>query len=210
MLLNVGIQEQLVSEITSGSGSTIVHGSTKTDSILVSLWVDSVSTGDLQVEVYTLTDEGKETSIISFPVVAAGTVSLLLRKSAVTLQNFRVVATYTGVLQYEIYVRGITGSGESSARILGSSNWTVEQTDIGTTAMLLVSSSLTDRNGLVIKNWSAGTTVYIAPTEADASLIKGYPLAPRDALALDIAAGASVWAIADTGTADVRIAQSGG
>lgn len=210
MLLNVGTQEQLIAETTLGAGSTVVYGSTRSDAILVSLWVDSISSGDIQLEIYTLTEEGKEVSIISFPAVAVGTTELLLRKSAVTLQNFHVVATYTGILQYEVYVRAIESSGESSSKILGSSNWSVSQASVPTSATLLIPSSLTDRNGLVLKNWSTTSTVYLAESSTGATIATGYPLAPRDALALDVAAGAAVWAVSDMGTADMRIAQSGG
>lgn len=210
VILAPGTQERYITETTVGAGSTSKEGSTRTDSILVSLWVPTVTSGTLSVKVYTLSDSGKEVVLITFPILSAGTTELLLRKSAVTLQRFRIEATYTGVVEYEIYVRAITGAGESSARILGSSNWAVSQKDIPTSSTELIPSSLTDRSGLVIKNWSATATVYIGEDSSKAQISLGYPLAPRDALALDIAAGASVWAISDSGVADIRIAQSGG
>lgn len=210
VVLASGTQERYISEVTVGSGVTSKEGSTRTDSILVSLWVPTVTSGTLEVVIYTLSDTGKEVDIITFPPISAGTTSLLLRKSAVTLQRFRIEATYTGIVEYEVYVRAISGAGESSARILGSSNWAVSQLTVGTTATELVPAALTDRSGIVVKNWSSTATVYIAESMANAQVSIGYPLAPRDALALDIAAGASVWAISDTPGADMRLGQAGG
>lgn len=210
MLIHVGTQERFLAEATIGAGSTVREGSIMSDSLLVSLWVNSVTSGTLSVNVYTLTDEGKEVGVITFPVVAAATTSLLLRKSAVSLQRFKITTTYTGISDYEIYVRAIEGAGEASAKILGSTNWTVSQLTVGTSPVLLIPISLTDRNGVVVKNWSATQTVYIAETSLKATSSIGYPLAPRDALALDIAAGAAVYVISDNPGADLRVAESGG
>jgi hypothetical protein len=210
MLLNNGTQERLISETTVASGTTVKEGSIKSDSLLVSLWVDSVSSGTLSITVYTLTDTGKEVEVITFPTLSTNTTNLLLRKSAVSLQRFRVVATYTGVCTYEIYVRAIEGAGESSSKILGSDNWKVSQVTVGTSAVVLVAAALTDRSGILVKNWSSSQTVYIAETLVKATSAVGYPLAPRDALALDIAAGASVYAISDAANADLRLAEAGG
>jgi hypothetical protein len=209
-MINNGVQERLINLTTTEAGETAVTGSVKTDSILVSLFVSNISSGTLSVTVYTFTDTGKQVDIITFPAVSSQTTELLLRKAAVTLQNFKVVATYTGVCSFEVYVRAINGAGEASAKILGSSNWSVDRVVIGTTNTELIAVSLDDRSGLLVKNWSQTSTVYVAESEAKLDAGKGYPLAPRDALALDIAAGASVWAVSTGADTDVRIAQAGG
>lgn len=208
MLIHGGTQEQLLAEAPTGAGSRSVEGSIDSDSVLISLWVGSVTAGDLTVTVYTLTDAGKEVEIISFPVVSAPTVELLLRKAAISLQKFRVQVDYTGACSFEIYARAVSG-GESSARILGSDSWTVTQATVGTLAVELIPAALTDRQGLVLKNWSGTQTIYVAESLVKAAVGTGYPLAPKDALALDIAAGASVYAVSDGAGADIRIAQAG-
>lgn len=210
MIIHPGTQEGLISETTSGPGSTVREGSIQSDSLLVTVWVDSVTSGDLTVSVYTLTDTGKEKLIISFPTIAAPSTELLLRKSAVAMQRFRVVASYSGVCAYEIYVRAIEGAGEASARILGSTNWRVSQLTVGTTPTILIASSLVDRQGVLVKNWSATQTVFIAETVLKATVADGYPLAPKDALALDVAAGSAVYAVSDSAGADCRIVEAGG
>jgi hypothetical protein len=210
MLIHNGTQERVIEELTSGPGTKSVHGSVQSDSLLVSLYVSQVTSGTLSVTIYTLIDEGKEVPVITFPNITAPTAQLLLRKSAVVMQRFRVAVTYSGACEYSVYVRAIEGAGESTTKILGNSDWSVAQATVGTTAVQLVPSSLTDRNGVVIKNWSETQTLYLANSLALCTSGVGYPLAPRDGFALDIAAGASIWAIASAPGADVRIAQSGG
>lgn len=210
MLINIGTQERILAEAPAAAGSTSVEGSIRGDSLLATLWVNSVTSGDLTVSVYTLTDTGKEVLLFSFPTISAPTSFLLLKKSGVSLQRFRVQADYSGTCDYEIYIRAIEGSGESSSRILGSSNWRVSQADVTTTPGLLIPAALTDRNGVLLKNWSGSATIYVAETLLKATTSEGYPLAPKDALAMDIAAGAAVYAVTDAGTGDVRIAESGG
>lgn len=199
----------MIAEVTTGAGSTDRQSSVQTDSLLASLWVNSVTSGTLSVSVYTLTDNGKEVLLFSFPVLSAPTANLLLKKSGVSMSRFRVVATYTGICDYEVYVRAVTGAGESSTRLLGSSNWQVSQTTATTSPAVLIASSLTDRNGVLIKNWNTTGVLYIGESLAKADPAIGYPLGAKDALAMDIAAGTEVYAVADTGTIDVRIAESG-
>lgn len=209
MLLNNGTQERYISETTLGAGTTVVEGSTKTDSILVSLWVDSVSSGALTVVISTLTDEGKEVPVITFPVVTTGTTQLLLRKSAVTFQRFRVVASYDDVCQYEIYVRAVEGAGESSARISGGLALTTSKTIIPSTPTILVPLSLEDRNSMSVLNTSPTTIMWISEDSTKLPL-EAYPIYPGQSFALDVAAGVVIYALADSGTCDVRIAQVGG
>lgn len=209
MIINVGTQEQLIAEAPTQAGVTTRDGSVKTDSLLATLWVNSTA-GNLDVTVYTLTDEGKMVELFHFPTISAGSTDLLLKKSGVSLQRFLVRAEYSGACDYEIYIRAVTGAGESSTRILGASNWRVSQVGITNVASVLIPASLDDRNGILVKNWDDTGTLYIAEDISKATILEGYPLAPKDALALDIASGASVYAIADELVVDVRIAESGG
>lgn len=199
----------MLAETTVGAGSRVAQSSIQSDSLLATLWVSSVTSGNLSVSVYTLTDTGKEALLFTFPTVTAPTTNLLLKKSGISLQRFKVVATYSGICEYEVYVRAVEGAGESSARILGSDNWRVSQQDVTTSPGILISSTLTDRNGVLVKNWSQSSTIYLGEELAKADSSVGYPLGPRDAVAMDIAAGAEVYAVSDTGTADIRIIESG-
>jgi hypothetical protein len=207
MLINTGTQERFLAGTPSSSGTISKEGSVKSDSLVATLWVSSTS-GTLSVDVFTLTDTGREVLLFSFPDVSSGTTNLLLKKSGVSLQRFRIQATYSGACDYEVYVRAVEGLGESSTKILGSENWRVSQTTVTSSPAVLIPASLSDRSGVLIKNWSTNQDVFIGESLAKADPLVGYPLAPRDAVAMDIAAGAAVYAVG-TGSADIRIVESG-
>ena len=99
------------------------------------------------------------------------------------------------------------GSGEFS--LIGSANASVSQADVTGTAGVLIASSTTDRSGLVMKNNNTTGILYFAFTLANATTAIGYPLGPGEAMAMDVAAGQAVYAIASSGTIDVRIIQAG-
>lgn len=209
MLIHTGTQVRLVNEVTTSAGASIREGSVQSDSILVTLFVNSVTSGTLTVTVNTLTDNGKEVDIISFPTISAPTTDLLLKKSGVTMQRFKVTATYTGVCDYEVYVRAMNGAGESSVRIIGSSNLETSAVTVTSTPSILVPAALTDRNGLSLLNYQGAGNLFIS--ESLAKLVTdAWPIAPGGGWSLDIAAGVVIYAVSDGAALDVRIAQSGG
>lgn len=226
MLITKGVQDRVIAEVTTGAGSTSREGSVNSPAILASLYVNSVTAGTLTVSVYTMTDVGKESLLFTFPVIAAPTVNLLLRRSGDTLQRFRVVADYTGICDYEVYIRATESGGTQDVNILGQpidvnvindidvtivppSQWQTSQQTVTTTAALLIPAAIADRKGILIKNWSAGTDVFLGESLAAANTASGYPLSARDAVALDISAGSAVYAVTSSGTADIRIVQAG-
>lgn len=209
MLIETGTQVQLVSETTSGAGTTSRDGSIKSDSLVATLFVNSISPGaSLDVSVYTLTDTGKQVLLFSFPTVSGSTTSLLLKKAGISLQRFLVVTTYSGIVSYEIYIRAVGTAGESSTSILGSNSFTTDGISIGTSPTILIPDSLTDRNGLVIKNWKGGGNLFVSEDQTKLTS-RAYPMAQGDAVAMDVGAGVTIYAVSDSGVIDVRIAQSG-
>lgn len=194
---------------TGGAGSQTVQASIESDSVLVSLYADVVS-GTLDVTVYTLTEEGKETDIITFPTLSAPTGELVIKKAAVTMSRIKVVATYTGDSTFEVRARGI-GIGETSVKVAGAEEAKASQKDIVTgSPQILIASSLTDRGGMVIKNYTGGTVLYVGFSPGETTLSAGYPIGSFESLGLDVASGVTVYALADTGTIDVRLLESGG
>lgn len=208
MLLHPGTQERVLNEVTVGAGQVEYQGSIQSDSLLATLYVSSISSGTLTVSVYTLTDTGKEVLLFSFPVISAPTIDLLLKKSGISMQRFRVQATYTGVCVFEVYIRAVEGAGESSSHILGSGSLTTSSAVITTSPSALIPFSLTDRNGLVIKHWGGTGNLFVSESLAKLPA-DAYPLGPKDAIAMDIAAGVTLYAVSDSGAIDVRIAESG-
>ena len=207
--LHPGVQDRVLGEAPAASGISQVDISLETDAILVTLWVDSIA-GTLDVGVFATTaDSGKESLLFAFPQLSAGTTDLLLRRSSISTKRVRIRVTYSDACAYEVYARAV-GSGSSDTRILGANSFETDQVTVGTTNIVLIPSVLTDRSGLVIKNWSDTQVVYLAESSAKLTAGKSYPLAPKDALAMDVSAGVEVWAVSDTAGADVRLGQSGG
>jgi hypothetical protein len=208
VILQAGGQERIIGETTTGAGTTVREGSIKSDSLLATLWVGSV-TGDLQVTLYTLTQEGREVELFSFPLVVSGTTNLLLKKSGVSLQRFKVVATYSGVADYEVYIRAIEGAGESSVRIVSSGSLVTSAVSISTTPSILLSSTLGDRNGVTIKNYSGGGTLFISESMAKLPA-QSWPLGLGEVWSLDVQAGVTLYGVSSSGIINVRVAEAGG
>lgn len=177
------------------------------DSVLVSVFCDSTA-GDLDVLVETTTDVGQDVPIIVFPTISGPTTNLVIKKAALSMDRIRITATYTGACKFSVRVRGI-GNGETTAITQGQANASAEQHDVGTTTTELVSAVLYDRAGFVIKNFSAYSILYIGFTAAEAVVGTGWPLVPGEALACDVAAGQSIFAVSDTGIVDARVLIAG-
>lgn len=208
MHISTGTQTRLLKEITTAAGSTSREGSIESDAILVSLWVESIASGSVTVEVYSLTEDNQSRFEFSFPAVSGPTTQYLQRKSGVKFQRFRVVATYDDVTSYEIYVRAVSNAGESSTTILGAASLSTSHVDIGTSPTVLIAAALEDRNGLTIKNWTGAAILFVS--ESIAKLPgNSWTLTPGEVWSLDVAAGVTIYAMSSSGVIDVRIAQSG-
>lgn len=184
--------------------------STDADALLISLYVSSVG-GDLDVSIYTQTEESKDLLVASFPTISAPTANLLLKKAAQIINQIKVVATWTAAAEFEIYGRGVSAA-ESSVKILGSGNATASQSNVFGTPTLVIPAAITDRSGVVLKNNNGlgGAAIYLGFSALEATLITGYPLNAQESLGLDIASGVEIYAISTAGTSDIRILQGGG
>lgn len=210
-----GMSFELINETTTGAGVRYEDANLQSDSILVTLYVSSISSGTLTLELVGLTgpdgDDAVESDpLISFPAVSSPTTTMLLRAGAVITQRVRLRATYTGVCTYTVTIRAINGGVSSSTRILASDSMRMSQQTVGTSVVAIIPAALLDRAGVVIKNWSTTQTVYLGATVLETTLGNGFPLAPKDGLAVDIAAGVEIYGISDAPGADIRIAESGG
>jgi hypothetical protein len=211
MAINPGKAEQIIREITTGAGSTTRDSSILADSLMISIWIPSVTSGDLDITVYTLTDSGAEVELMAFPTISGPTTDIYLRKLKLSSPNFRVRAVYTGVCEYEVQAKAITGPGETSINLLGSSNWSVGQTTIGITTQVLIPASIQDRRGFILRNFStSGQVVYIGESAAKAVPGTGFPIPAGEVFTMDIASGAEIYACASGSGADIRYAQAGG
>lgn len=88
--------------------------SIQSNQALVSYWVTSI-TGSLTINVYHQVDDGKEKLVLTFgPIVAPSTI-LASDLTGVVNARLRIEAIYTGVCNYEIYVRAVDGIGSSGS-----------------------------------------------------------------------------------------------
>jgi len=210
MLIHPGVQTQILNVAASGAGTTSRDFSIQSDAVLLTLYAGSVS-GALDVVVYAVGPLGTVLSpaLVTFATQTGPTPQLLIERSGVIPGALRVVATYNGACEFEVNARAVF-AGTSDTRILGSTNWEVSQVTVGTSPVLLIPAALTDRQGLLVKNWSSTQTIYVGESAAKAAASVGYPLAPRDAIAMDVASGSQVYAVSDAAGADARIVQAGG
>lgn len=208
MILQPGLQERVIHETTLGSGVTSAEGSIQTDALLATIWVDSITSGTLTISVYTLTDNGKESLLFSFPVLTSPSTDLLLRKSGVSMQRFRVKAEYTGVCSYEVYVKALSGAGESSVKIVGSNALVTDKVIVTTTPAVLIPAALQDRNGLSLISYTGSGTLFISEdiTKLPA---RAWPIAAGGGWSLDVQAGVTLYAVSSSGNIEIRIVQSG-
>lgn len=209
MLIQNGVQARVIQESTSAAGSTSVDGSIQSDSLIATLWVDSIASGTLSVSIYTLTDNGKELLLFSFPDITSVSTNLLLRKAGVSMQRFKVVATYTGICTYEVHVRAVDGAGESSVKIIGSTALVTDTLVVTPVPAVLIPAALQDRNGLSLLNYVGGGTLFLSE---DISKLptRAWPIPPGGGWSLDIQAGVTIYAVSSSGNLEVRVAESGG
>lgn len=203
----VGKTVTLIKEVTTQPDNTIRDFTTDADSVLISLFVTSL-TGTLDVTLKTFTEDGKEVTVMTFPTISSASTELLIRKAAAIMSNLRIEAVYTGICTYEIRARGIS-AGETSVRILGAASLRSSEETVNAVATQIVPASLTDRYGILLRNWTTGTVLYVGFSAAEATLANGYPISFREQAAFDINAGEEIWGISDSGPIDVRIVEAG-
>ena len=206
--VTLGKTVTIISSSPTVAGSSEAYFHSDTDSLLLSLYVTSVA-GDIDVVLYTYTEDGKELEVIAFPTISAPSSELLIRKAAAIMSNMRLVVTHTDAVEYEVRARGIS-SGESSTKIIGSNTFEALVTVVTVTPAAILGASLEDRNGILLKNYSTTATIFINSDIATATVAAGYPITPGEVITLDITAGALIYASTNAGVGDLRIVQAGG
>lgn len=208
-MLKQGLQEVLLKEAPTSSGTTVKDFSIQSDAALFLLWVDSTA-GDITVDVYGILDNtNKEVLLTTLPKVNAPTTEIVQKRTGTVPTRLRVRVTHTGACSYELSVRAVA-TGSSDTRILGGATLKVSKKTVNSVASLLVPASLIDRTAIAIKNWSTSGTIFIGETIAKANQNNGWPIGPKDAIGLDIQAGVELYATAVDGPCDIRIIESGG
>jgi hypothetical protein len=198
----------VIGESFVGSSSVTRIFTLDSDTFQTSLFVSSIS-GTLDIAISTIAGEGKEKEVITYSNITAPSTELDLKKAATAMGVVKVVATYTGDCSFELRAKGLS-SGETSARIQSASTARASKVTVPTPGKVLVDAALSDRKGIIVRNWSTTATLYLGFSPGEASVGQGYPLKPQEALSLDIGAGAVLYAgISGGATVDVRIIEAG-
>lgn len=210
-VLDSGVEKRAMLISDSAAGSAETDAIIQTDTVLATLFVDSVA-GNLNVNVWAVTDDDhlRKILLFSFPTISAPTTNLVLKRAAISTARIFIEAIYDDAASFEVRIRAISG-GISDTKIIGAASLTMSQLNITSGApQILIPSSLTDRAGLLVKNWNGSGNLFLGATALEATLAGGYPLAPRDAISMDVQAGVTIYAVADVAAVDTRIVQVGG
>lgn len=209
--LQQGSELQALNITSVDAGQWNADFSIQSDALLVTLIATSVSSS-LDVSVVGIDQESglESEDIIAFPQITGPASNLIIRRSGTAPASLRLkVVTGVGGATFRVKVRAVN-AGTSDTKILGAGGMEVDQQTVDTTPIVLIATALTDRAGILVKNWSGTQTIYIAETMAKANSAIGYPLGPKDAISMDVDAGVTIWAVSDAVGADVRLVEAGG
>ena len=207
--LETGKIIQIMSEATSGAGTLTRVFTLDSDTFQTSLFVSSIS-GSLSITISTITGEGKEKEVITYPAITSPSTQLDLKKAATAMGIIKATAVFTGACTFELKAKGLS-SGETSAKIQSANVARATKVIVPNPGKVLLPAALSDRKGIIVRNWSTTITVYLGFSVSEANFANGYPLKPQEALSIDLGAGATLYAdIQNAGTADVRIIEAGG
>lgn len=216
MKLNHGVQLSVLRRDETGAGSADVSFDVQSDSLLTTLFAEVLS-GTLDVGVYAITQGGPadtspahEVLLFSFPTVSAPTTDLLIQTAAATTARVRIKATWTGACKFDVQARAINGGTSKSIAVTTASIEMEQKTINAGPAQVLMTASIVNSVGFLVKNWSTnGAVVYVAETLAKATLGAGFPLAPGDSFDVSVRAGQTYYATASINGADLRIIRGG-
>ena len=95
---------------------------------------------------------------------------------------------------------------QTTSAIPAFSSLLVSQNNIGITAELVVPSDLTNRKRILVQNVSSNRTVYLGHDNT-VSTTTGIRLSAGGSIEIDLGAGVALYAISNTASADLRIAE---
>lgn len=190
----------------TGSGNRQYSAITQADTILVSVYVRSLTTS-VKVEVYTVSQDGTK-KIISFPTLTAPTTELLIEQAAATLSNLRLDIDYVGDCDLDVVFRGVSGGTTSNSISFGAASATAYKVTATSTPNILIPAAVTDRQGLILKNHGAGDTLYIGFNVSEATAASGWPMVQGETIAIDLQAGQVIYAVSSGANIDVRVMEA--
>jgi hypothetical protein len=190
----------------SGSGVKQYSSITQADTILVSVYVRSITTS-VKIDVYTVSQDGSK-KIINFPLLTAPTSELVIEQAAATLSNLRLDIDHVGDCDLDVVFRGVTGGTTSNSIVFGAASATAYNIVATSTPAVLVPSAITDRQGLILKNYGSGDTLFVGFTISEASTASGWPMSQGETIAIDLQAGQAIYAVSSGANINVRVMEA--
>lgn len=190
----------------TGSGTKQYSAITQADTILVSIYVRSITTS-IKVDVYTVSQDGSK-KIINFPLLTSPTSELVIEQAAATLSNLRLDIDYVGDCDLDVVFRGVTGGTTSNSISFGAASATAYSITATNTPAVLIPSTITDRQGLILKNYGSGATLFIGFSISEASASSGWPLSQGETIAIDLQAGQAIYAVSSGANINVRVMEA--
>jgi hypothetical protein len=111
----------LLDVVKSGADTDIVNFAIDANGILLAVYVEQITSGQLTVIAETIGEDDKVREVITFPAFTAVTTQLEFKTAVNLLSRIRVTATCTGGCQYRIWARGIGRGGTLSDDAAGGS-----------------------------------------------------------------------------------------
>ncbi len=149
MIIHPGTSARLVNTSASAAGVTTKDFVVQSDSVLVSVWVSSI-TGSLTVELLDVLDETQESVALSLPPFVAPSTAVFSQQSGTVTSNVRIRATYTGACDFQVHVRAVgpvsSGSISGSVSITGGTIDTITNPVTVTGTVSIDSSTPVDVN----------------------------------------------------------------
>lgn len=189
-----------------GTGVKQYSAITQADTILVSVFIRSITTS-VKVDVYTVSQDGSK-KIINFPLLTAPTAELVIEQAAATLSNLRLDIDYVGDCDFDVVFRGVTGGTTSNSIAFGAASATAYNVVATSTPAILIPAAITDRQGLILKNYGSGATLFIGFTLSEASASVGWPMAQGETIAIDLQAGQVIYAVSSGANINVRVMEA--
>lgn len=212
--LHPGSQYVMLRESPAAAATFDVVFTNQADAVLLTLFVNSTD-GDVDVRLFNITQGGpadpkaaQESQVLSFPTVSAPTTTLLIQVAPVTTSRVRLKVTTTAAADFEIQARAING-GASNTRVISSSSIRTDQKVVNTgPAQEIISPTLTDQIGFMIRNWSSnGANIYWSTDPLKAVPSLGWPLSPGDVSSISVRGGQAIYASSDIDGADLRLVE---
>lgn len=178
------------------------------DTVLLSLFVRSVTSGTLSVRMDLVRPDYTKT-LIEFPTITGPAAEIMIKEASPATANLRVTATYTGPCNFVVTARGVPStSGTVKTTSAGITAAAAKKFVVGTAPTEII-SQVPVRASVLITNNSSSAILYVGFSQEELTSGNGYPVQPGTGIELTVASGLTVFAASSESNTDVRTLHGG-